>query len=544
VTSSTLSTASRPRPRVEGHPEYAHTKGDLAIDLARRAGLILDPWQQDALRIMMSCRADGKWACRQYCEWVPRQNGKGALLEARVLAGFLLLDEQLIMWSAHQFKTVNRAFRRMRKLIRALGRRVKPDDDTLYDIPGRGGKTIRIKITRGNNEKGFERLDTEAQVVFIARSKDSARGFDGDLNIIDESYAFTAEEQDALQPTMRAKPNPQIIYTSTPPLNGDSGEVMFALRARAEAGDFTRLGYRDWGLAGDLDHLDKIDLDDRANWVATNPAHGIRIDDEDIEEDRRAMSSRGGLGFARECLGVWPQPRNVAGGKIVEKDWREKILDPKSRRDLSAGLALGVDLSVEGDYAAIFLYSHQVDGLGHGRLVDYVAGTDWIVPRLKVLDELFEPITIAMGKNTYTFLKAKLADAGFKLPADPKNPRKGDLAVMVGADQSAACVGIIQATRKHTMRVRPDEDDPEILNEAVKGSKTRRAGDTIAWARADEVDNDDAETSPLGAMTAARWGYYERLGAAARDHKPATAPTAPPSRDVREIFRPVERLNI
>ena len=198
-----------------------------------------------------------------------------------------------------------------------------------------------------------------------------------------------------------------------------------------------------------------------------------------------------------------------------------------------------MDLSVERDYASIFLYSHQVDGLGHARLVDYVAGTDWIVPRLVVLRELFEPLAIGMGRNTYAYLKTELTAAKFTEPADPKKPTKGDLAVTTAADMAAACGQIINATRQHTMHVRPDEDDPEILDEAVAGAKTRRMGDTIAWARADE----DSETSPVGAMTVARWAYYLRKDAAAK-HAPATAPAAPPQRDVREIFRPVERLNI
>lgn len=537
MTSSTLSSSSRPR--VEGHPPYAYTLGDLAIDLARRAGLILDPWQQDAIRLMMACRADGKWACGEYAEWVPRQCGKGALLEARALAGFLLLGEQLIMWSAHEFKTANRAFRRMRRLIRKLGKRAKADDDSLFDIKISGTKTIRVKITSGNDNKGFERLDTEAQIQFIARSKDSGRGFDGDLNIIDEAFAFTPEQQEALQPTMRAKPNPQVIYVSTPPLNGDSGDIMFELRSRAEAGDFEDLGYRDWGLAGDLEHLDQIDLDDRESWKRCTPALGYRVSLEGIAKDRRRMKANGGRGFARECMGIWPLPRGVAGGSIAKDDF-EQLLDPESKREISAGCALGVDLSIERDYGAIFLYGKQVDGLGHGRLVDYVAGTDWIVPRLLVLIELLGPVAIGMGKNTYAYLKDKLVEAGLRTPKDPEKPVKGDLAVTTAADLTAGCAKVINTARRHTMRIRPDEEQPEILADAVAGAKTRRMGDTIAWAPKD----DDTETSPVGAWTVAQWAYDERIAAAAKNYAPATAPAAPPAGDVRRIFRPIERLNI
>ena len=128
---------------------------------------------------------------------------------------------------------------------------------------------------------------------------------------------------------MRAKPNPQVVYVSTPPLNGDTGDIMFELRARAEAGDFTDLGYRDWGLAGDLDHLEQIDLDDRDAWKRVTPALGYRVTLEGIEKDRRRMKANGGRGFARECMGIWPLPRGVAGGSIAAKDW-QWVLDPGS----------------------------------------------------------------------------------------------------------------------------------------------------------------------------------------------------------------------
>lgn len=536
MTSSTL--LADLRPRVEGHPPFAESLGDVAIALARRAGLILDPWQQDSLRIMMAVRPDGKWVCRHFCEWIPRQNGKGVLIEARTLAAFLLLGDKEIVWSAHEVKTARREFGRLWALLCVLGTEVKPGDNTLLDIPVGDGESIRVKVTQGNDNRGFERVDTKATILFVARSKNSTRGFSGDLIILDEAFALTAEQQDALQPTMRARPFAQVVYVSTPPLDGDSGEVMHEMRARAEAGDFKRLGYRDWGLAGDLDHLERINLDDRVAWAASNPALGIRLDEEDVEDDRRTMRSRGGRGFARECLGVWPLPRNVAGGSIAAKDF-EDICVPKAKRDTSAGCALGVDLSVDRSYAAIFLYGRTVEGKGFARLIDYIPGTDRVVPRLAALMKKLDPVAVGMGKNTYAFLKNSLTDAGITKPVDPKKPRKGDLAVIEAADMSAACARVINSTRQGTVVVRPDEEKPEFLEDAVAGAKTRRMGDTIAWAH----KTDDDETSPVGAWTVAQSAYEDRINSA-RAYAPATAPAAPPTGDVRELFRPIERLNI
>jgi phage terminase large subunit-like protein len=47
------------------------------------AGLELDPWQQFVIHNALGERPDGKWAAFEVGVEVPRQNGKGGLLEAR-----------------------------------------------------------------------------------------------------------------------------------------------------------------------------------------------------------------------------------------------------------------------------------------------------------------------------------------------------------------------------------------------------------------------------------------------------------------------------
>src|SRR5437879_2899854 len=125
-------------PRIEHKPPFVESFGVEAIELASAAGLNLDKWQQDAITLMLSVREDGKWSCFEYAEIVARQNGKGSILEARALAGFLLLGEQLIMWSAHEYKTAMEGFRRFRTLIRSLGEAI---NDNLVDVGG-----ILVKI--------------------------------------------------------------------------------------------------------------------------------------------------------------------------------------------------------------------------------------------------------------------------------------------------------------------------------------------------------------------------------------------------------------
>ena len=179
-------------------PPLLTSAGPETIELAASSGLILDPWQGDVLTDSMGERDDGKWQTSEVGLIVPRQNGKGSVLEARTLGGLYLLNEQLILWSAHEFKTAREGFLRMRALV----------DN--YDHLRKKVRAIRTAA----GEEGIELLNG-SRLRFIARSRGSGRGFSGDLVILDEAYALSDEAMAALMPTLSARPNPQIWYTSS-----------------------------------------------------------------------------------------------------------------------------------------------------------------------------------------------------------------------------------------------------------------------------------------------------------------------------------------
>lgn len=460
----------------------------------------LEPWQRDSVDLLMSTRADGKWACYEYAEWVARQNGKGAIAEARVLCGLLVLGEELLIWSAHEYKTAMEAFRRMRTLIRRLG---TPVSDTLVDL----GDNVLIKISNTNGEEGFERLDTEQRIKFVARSKSSGRGFSGDFNLIDETFAYTPDQQDALMPTLVARPNAQIAYFSSPPLTGDSGEVMFELKARAEVGGDDSLGYRDWGIEGDLDDRAKLNMDDRRLWQQPNPGLSLgRVTEETIVRMRRSMRSKEGLGFAREMLGMWPR-RREGGGAIDPVQWG-KLLDALSKRE--ADVALGVDIAPQRDYAAIGLFGpraasgpcvdHGENCVGHWQIVDYRPGTEWIVDRLVELRDGLKPVAIVAGRATGASLSVELAKVGIAPPEDADKPERGQLVITSASQMTAATGQALDAIRQGIVHHIGQRE----LDIAVEGAKTRETGDSVAWSRKEAA----ADISPLVSISLARWGFH------------------------------------
>lgn len=466
------------RPRVHSVPDYVSSAGQECIELAASAGLHLDPWQQMVLHDALGERADGKWSAFEVALIVSRQNGKGAILEARELAGLFLFGEKLILHSAHEFKTATEAFRRVLALVENtddLRKRVK-------------------KVQIGHGDEGIELL-TGARLRFVARSTGSGRGFSGDLNLLDEAYALTAAQIEALLPTMSARENPQLWYTSSPPLDSTTGLPLFGVRRRGVAGD-PGLAYLDFGAEGDLADLSTVDLDDRALWKASNPAYGIRIGEETVARERAAMTA---AGFARERLGIWPADPADSVGIIPLELWL-KLHDSLSRRE--GDISIGVDISILRDYASITVWGDRIDGLGHGQLVDYRPGVEWIVPRLTELVGALNPLAIGMGRGTYESLKVALGTAGLILPADPEKPKRGELLVMSAADNSAACGQLIDAVRQGTFRIVPAAQ----MDEAVAGAKTKQNENTIAWARKDST----AEISPLCSLTAARFTHLTR----------------------------------
>jgi hypothetical protein len=69
-------------PRIHHVPPYVSSAGQQAIEIAEIAGLYLDPWEKLVIGDALGETADGRWAAYRVGLEVPRQNGKGSVLEA------------------------------------------------------------------------------------------------------------------------------------------------------------------------------------------------------------------------------------------------------------------------------------------------------------------------------------------------------------------------------------------------------------------------------------------------------------------------------
>jgi hypothetical protein len=469
------------RPRVLHLPRFSTGAGDEAVDLAASAGLHLDPWQAYVLRASLGERdEDGRWAAFEVGLIVARQQGKGAVLEARELAGLVLFGEELIMHTAHELKTSMRHFKRLMTLFEAtddLRKRVK-------------------RVSRSNGKEGLEMVGG-AELQCLARSKGSGRGFSGDLVVMDEAYALTEEQMDATIPTMLARDNSQVWYTSSPPLDAVSGQVLMGLRDRGESGTANRLAWFDYGLPGTLDNLDEMDLDDRGNWLKALPSmRSGRVREENVQVMRDTLTEKG---FAREILGIWPPGLGAAFQVIPEGDWTDAF-DVES--EIVGEVALAAAVSIDRARAAIAACGRRSDGRLHVEVTstplrtDNRNGTAWVVPRLAELAERNRPAAIVIDEFGPTgSLIAGAEEAGLEV-------------TRLGTAAAARAWGMfydaVSGTDKEG-RVLKHIGQPE-LTAAVAGAKRRPLGEGFAWdRRAATVD-----ITPLVAATNALWGYATR----------------------------------
>jgi len=461
-------------PRVSSWPAYATSAGQDAIDLCASVGLHLDPWQQYVLTHGLGERPDGKWAARRVSCWVPRQNGKGGIILARELAGLLLFGERLILHSAHEYKTAQEGFLRLKELLDGsddLRRRVKA-------------------IREANGEQGIE-MRSGQRLRFVARSRGSSRGFTADLLILDEAQEITVEQVAAMAPTQAAVPNPQAWFFGTPP--SDPSAWAYTLREAGERGD-DGLAHFDWGADLDLDDPEDVArLDDRDLWRACNPALGIRIDESFLADQRTTL----GPAFAHEHLGVW-LPRAAAGSGVIPTDlWRELAV-PAQR---PADVAFAIHVNLTRTYAAISYAGRLEDGSMLVGLADWRPGTAWVVERAAELKQRWNPVAIAVDTRSESLLH-DLEKAGIVPPEDPDRPKRGDLAVPTATEAAAAFGMFIDAVRAKSLR----HLDEGPLNVAVAGAKTRLLAGGSTWDHKSPV-----EIGPVAAATLAHWAYLTRV---------------------------------
>lgn len=469
-----LSVQSVVAPRVRSVPEFSFSSGPEAIELAASVGLNLDQWQKNDVTDILGEAPDGKWAAFESGLLVPRQNGKGSELEVVELADLYLFGAQLVIHTAHEFKTAQEAFRRVLFLVE--------NNDWLRK------KVARVRTSHG--EEGIELLSGQ-RLRFLARSGGSGRGFTCDRLIYDEAYELSEETVAASLPTMAAVRNPSVIYASSAALAKSSVLRGVMRRGRREPVEKNgpqpdpdpQLCYIEYSADP------KADLDDQEQWRLANPAtESGRIKIEFIAKERAAMSE---IAFARERLGILDESQ---GGSVIDIETWEKRGDP-----LSSPLdpvAFAIDVNPDSSFASIAVAGRRADGRLHVEVVERRRGTGWIVDRVEDLVAKWSPAAVTLDA---------ISPAGALLPAFAE--RNLEVSTVTMGEYGQACQGFKNMVDEDQLR----HKDQTGLTAALEAARKRPLGDSGAWGwhRRDTTD-----ITPLVAVTLASFAHARAVGSA------------------------------
>lgn len=467
------------RPRVRHLPAAKHSLGDEAVELAASFGLFLDPWQADVLRDALQLRDSdpSKWAAFEVGLCVSRQNGKGSILEARELAGALLLGEQLIVHSAHEFKTAKEAMRRLEMLLAQAG---EP-----------------YRANRSHGEESLEFKKTGARVMFQTRTKAAGRGLSGDLVILDEAMILSSDAVGALLPTMSARPNPQLWYTGSAVDQAvhANGLVFASVRERGLAGDDPSLCWLEWSCVPDAD------LDDPEQWCVANPGMGYRISVDHVRNERRALAHQPKVFAVERCsVGDWPSLGDVES-EIPLTVWSELVCESPS---LVGPRTIAVHRSRDRRRWAVAAAQRGSDSRVHVELGPVVEGSHTDVAEYLV-DKVgaWNPIALVIDrKSSAMVLEPLLVDAGI----EPTVTNSSELALACGGFLDDVLSGLVSHSGQ-----------PALTDAAAHAVKRDLPGGGFAW----DEGSDGVLTAPLVAATLAHWSLIS-LG------KPPVAPSSAP----------------
>jgi hypothetical protein len=430
------------------------SSGQECSDWAATAGLILDDWQTWVLEEALAERDDRRWSAFEVGLIVPRQNGKGSILEALELYHLFVLGTRLVVHSAHEFKTAREHFLRVKTLIQSTPHL---NDQVKHIYDANGAEAVH--------------LNNGCRLNFVARSKGSTRGFSGDLIVLDEAFNLSPSAMGAMFFTLGARPNPQVWYTSSAP-HADS-EVLHSVRARGLSGDGGALLFAEWGNDADVDWHDeheRLEADYRAN-----PALGIRLNEEFCENEYNTLKDLGDE-FPRERLGVPSEPDSSAGVFPPGKWQACEDLDSK----LVGGARIGLQVGPGMQWASFATCGPNTDGFLHGELVERLDGTSKVVERAKYYADKYGPIIVnSTGPTSGVLRELEHAKVKIEEVSDSAMPK--------------ACARlqdkVVDGTFRHIGQAQ--------LDAAVAGAAIRVSGDSWRWSQT----NSRVDITPLVAVT-------------------------------------------
>lgn len=487
----------------------------LVAETCAKADFPPDDEQQMILDALFALAPDGTSAAFETAVIAPRQNVKTAAAEMAVLGWLYVIEVPLVIWTAHEFPTSEKAFLHMEQLVTSapsLSRELRA-------------------ISHGNGDEAIE-LKSGCRVEFRTRTKGGARGFGGDKIVFDEGYALQAQHMGALVPIMSARPDGQMVYLSSAGMSDSS--VLRDIRDRGRAGDDPALAYYEWcapppELACDAGTActhartsvgcgcDKPEYLQQANLAITQRTYGIVSDGERvgqetgpprlrlraIQGERRTMPP---AEFGRERMGWWDDPASGVS-PITTAAWG-RALDSSSKA--ADPVVLAVSIPKDRSLSAIGIAGWRPDGKAHVEVIEHRPGTGWTLARLLELVETWKPCAVVINpaspagafEKQMTTPPAPGKDPRFATKPEPGAKRLKDgqtqLHLMTSRDYAQACGAYADSVINDQLR----HIGQPPLDDAVEGVRTHESSGAWIWSEKDSP----ADITPVEVVTLALHG--------------------------------------
>lgn len=436
------------------------------MQVAGRAGIEYDRWQQGLGTLILGTREDGSYAASEggVVISICRQVGKTFTIGSMIFILCMLRPGLKVLWTAHRTRTSDETFSSMQTLAR------KPAF----------GKYVR-NVRKANGQQEIE-FANASRIMFGARENGFGRGFDGvDVEVFDEAQILKERALDDMIPAMNTARNPLVIFMGTPPTPTDPGEV-FTEKRRAALKGADGMLYVEFSADRDADP------DDRAQWRKANPSFPKRTSEAAI---LRMKNLLGEDSFRREGLGIWDE--QAVAEVIGEEAWHAtEVADPQT----DGLLAFGVDMPPDRSALAIGLAFKHDDGTAFVSLQEYRAtradGVQWAVDWLA--DRWHKTAAVVIDAQS---------PAMSIVPDLQKRHVKVTVTDTRGLGQATG--RMLDMIRDKTVTHLSDAEQPQLAA-AAKGVTLRGIGPNgaVAWNK----KGSDVEISPLQATTVALHGAF------------------------------------
>jgi phage terminase large subunit-like protein len=377
------------KPRIQTPPLKGASRIAEVVDLAKKIGMPLLPWQEYVLEDMLKVDTQGNFQRKSNLLLCARQVGKTHLARMRILAGLFLFGEKNIIAMSSNRNMALDTFRQVANTIE--------DNDFL--------KAQVRQIRYANGQESITLLDG-ARYEIVAATRDGSRGKTADFLYIDELREVSEEAFKAAVPVTRARPNSQTLMTSNA---GDAfSTVLNDMRERAL--DYPSKTFGFWEYSAPL--AARTDIRNKKYWAMANPALGYTITEEAIEESIATNSIEATL---TETLCMWIDSQ--------VSPWTFGSIEACSVSELSlpvgAMTVMAFDVSPSKRSGAL-VAAQIIDGkIGIGVMETF--SSEVAIDELRMASSInewalkYRPVQIAYDKYATASIAQRLTQSGHKL---------------------------------------------------------------------------------------------------------------------------------